>query len=329
MNHPAKRIIANISATLLGLLLPMTSWGVEGIVTNSDGRSFEGTMRVDRKGILHLEVAADQGLVSYTFTKDTLRGIEFLDAEAVEVGLDAFAQEEHEVVISYLETIHRSRSPFYRLLAIKSLAEPSLALGQSYLAVGRYADATGVAGVLLGNEFSDPHIYEVANEMQLRAFFGLERWDESEILAKRWCAEQEPYDESALGWWILSEVHLARGEIEEARWISLQPITFSSQFPKLYLQDCFHVAIASWLEESPEQAWKLYQQYQKRGYIWPDESHPEVKLKLAALGLKLETPEEETDAPLTIEKGNPKKDLNLPLEKVRKLTTETESKSHS
>ena len=327
MKLPAKIPAVLICCLCAWFATGQVSHAVEGIVTNTDGRSFEGTIRVDRDGTLHLDVAADQGSVSYTFQKENLGGIEFLDAEAVEDGLDAFERGNHDIAISYLENIHRSRSPFFKLLPVNSLAEPSLALGQAYLEVGRYADATGVAGVLLGSGFTDPTVESAANEMRLRSFFGLERWDETEILAKRWCAEHEPYDNSALGWWILSEVHLARDEMEKARWVSLQPITFSSQFPKSYLQNCYHVAIASWLEEAPEQAWKLYVEYQNRGYTWPDDQHIEVKLKLATLALSQEMPEEEPEEPLSIEEGAPKKDLNLPLEKVRKLTPSEQSSS--
>ncbi len=312
--------------SLVGLMLPAQSWSIEGVVTNSDGRSFEGNMRVDQNGVLQLELAADQGSVAYTFTRETLGGIEFFDAEAVEDGLDAYEQDQFETAVLYLEKVHRSRSPFFKLLPINSLAEPSVALGNSYLEIGRYADATGVAGVLLGNNFSDPLIRDQANEMRLLAFYGLNRWDETEVLAKRWCEEHEPFDESALGWWILSEVHLARKEFEKARWVSLQPITFSSQFPKDYLQNCYHVAIASWMEEAPEEAKKLYQQYLSRGYSWPEDSHWEVKLKVSTLVESLVSEEKEPEESLTIEEGAPEKDLNLPLENVRKLTTQTEPK---
>ena len=294
-------------------------------MTNSDGRSFEGHMRVDRNGTLHLELAADQGSVAYSFTKETLSGIEFFDAEAVEDGLDAYEQGQFEIAISFLEGVHRSRSPFFKLLPINALVEPSIALGKSYLETERFADATGVAGVLLGNDFTEPSIRNQANEMQLLAFYGLRRWDETEVLAKRWCATHEPFDESALGWWILSEVHLVREEFEKARWVSLQPITFSSQFPKAYLQDCFHVAIASWLEESPEEAKKLYQEYIDRGYVWPEDKHLETQLKITTLVGSLVEEEEEAEDVLSIEEGAPEKDLNLPLETVRKLTTEPET----
>ncbi|MDG2169747.1 MAG: hypothetical protein P8L44_17685 [Opitutales bacterium] len=313
--------------TLVGIMLPVQSWGIEGIVTNSDGRSFEGNMRVDQNGILQLELAADQGSVAYSFTSETLGGIEFFDAEAVEDGLDAYERGQYETAVTSLQNVHRSRSPFFRLLPINSLAEPSVALGHSYLEIGRYPDATGVAGVLLGNNFSDPRIREQANEMRLQAFFGLKRWEETEVLAKRWCAEHEPFEESALGWWILSEVHLVREDFKKARWVSLQPITFSSQFLKAYLQNCYHVAIASWLEESPEEAVKLYQQYLNRGYSWPEESHWEIKLKITTLVGSLVSEEEEPEESLSIEEGAPKKDLNLPLETVRKLTTQSEPSS--
>ena len=319
-----KRIIWVLAASL-SLVSPGPVIAIQGIVTNQDGRSFEGDMRVDRNGTLQLDVAAGQGSVSYSFSKDSLAGIEFLDAEIVEDGLDAFEQNQFEATINNLESIHRNRSPFFKLLPVNALAEPSLVLGKAYLEMNRFADATGVAGVLLGNDFSDPEITTQANEMRLLAFFGLERWDETEVLAKRWCADHEPFDESALGWWILGEVHLAREDYEKARWISLQPITFSSQYPKEYLQNCFHVAIASWLDESPDEALKLYQDYQGRGYTWPEDHHLEVKLKMATLALSVEPEEVEEEELLTIDEGTPKKDLNLPLETVRKLTTQTET----
>ena len=299
--------------------------GIEGIVTNKDGRSFEGAMRVDRNGTLLLEVLAGQGSVSYSFTKDSLAGIEFMDAEWVENGLEAFENGQFEPAISYLEGVHRNRSPFFKLLPVNALAEPSLALGKAYLESQRFADATGVAGVLLGNAFTDPSIHAQAEEMRLLAFFGLERWDEAEVLAERWCAAHEPFDQSALGWWILSEVHLARDSFEEARWISLQPITFSSQFPKAYLQECYQVAIASWLKESPEEALKLYGEFQDRAFQWSEDRHLDVKLKLSALALSVESEDEPEEDSLEIEAGAPKKDLNLPLETVRKLTTQPET----
>lgn len=86
------------------------------------------------------------------------------------------------------------------------------------------------------------------------------------------------------------------------------------------------MAIASWLEETPDHALRLYQHYQQRGYTWPANKHPDTKFKISTLlltaGDSLEE-EEEIEA-LTIEEGSPQKDLNLPLETVRKLTTQQE-----
>lgn len=84
----------------MGFVLPTQSWSIEGIVTNSDGRSFEGNMRVDQNGVLHLELAADQGSVAYSFTSETLGGIEFFDAEAVEDGVDAYERGQFETAVT-------------------------------------------------------------------------------------------------------------------------------------------------------------------------------------------------------------------------------------
>jgi hypothetical protein len=318
-------LITNLTGLGLLILVP-NALAIQAIVTNEDGRSFEGEIKLLPDNRLSLDVEAGEGSASYVFSKESLARIEYLDGESVEDGLDASEQNQSAVAISYLEDVHRGRTPFYKLVPDPQAAEPSLVLGTAYLEVGRYADATGVAGVLLGNDFPDPVIHAKANEILLMAFFGLKRWDETEILSKRWCENHEPFDESALGWWILSEVHLAREETEKARWISLQPITFSSQFPKAYLQDCFHVAIESWIEESPEQALRLYKQYQDRGFKWPIDKHPQTRQAITNLTLSVEAPDQEEESldPLSIEEGEPKKDLNLPLETVRKLTTQNE-----
>lgn len=325
MNKLARHLLCGLGI----LIFTSNVFGATGIVTNKDGRSFEGELQMLPDGRLSLAVEAGDGSVAYSFQKDNLAGIEFLDAETVEEGFDSYEQDQYETAIGYLEKVHRNRSPFLKLAPTPLLIEPSLVLGDAYLKTKRYTDATGVAGVLLGIEFNDPRIHQQANEILLMSFFGLERWDETEILARRWCENHEPFDESALGWWILGEVHLARGEIEKARWVSLQPITFSSQYPKAYLQDCYHVAIATWIDENPDQALELYEDYQTRGYQWPDQKHSKTRNQLMTLAINRDTldPTQAEEEPLTIEEGSPEKDLNLPLQKVRKLTTKTETNS--
>ncbi|MDA0347252.1 MAG: hypothetical protein O3C43_03750 [Verrucomicrobia bacterium] len=322
--HKSVLSLILISMGILGSM--QLGYGVEGIITNTDGRTFEGEIKAMPNGSIELQLSADSGSVSYNFLKENLAGIEFLDAENLEDGLEAYGNGQYQVAITFLESIHRSRSPFLKIYPKEEFADPSLVLGSAYLKIERFAEAAGLAGTLLNLKFEDPGIHDQANELLLMAYFGLRRWDETEILAKRWCENHDPADETALGWWILSEVHLAREELEKARWISLQPITFSSQYPKAYLQECFHVAIAAWIETSPEQALQLYRQYQDRGYVWPEGKQREIQLKLTGLGLRVEDePTQEESKSLEIEEGQPEKDLNLPLETVRKLTTKTES----
>jgi hypothetical protein len=314
------------------LLLWMVGSGkvlsVEAIVTNIDGRSFQGEITLTPENTLELGVQADAGYVAYTFTKQTIAGLELLDAENLEDGLEAYENEHFQVAAEYLEPIHRSRSPLLKVYPEAQLIEPSLILAETYLKVRRFADTAGIAGNLLATEFQETRIHKTANELLLKAYFGMERWDESELLAKRWCEVNDPSGESALGWWILSAVHLERGELEKARWVSLQPITFSSQYPKAYLQESYHMAIAAWIDESPKQALRLYQEYEVRGYDWPSGYSEELLARLISLTVQVEESEQNEDAnALTIESGAPKKDLNLPLEKVRKLTTKQEPES--
>lgn len=320
------RRLFQLLITILWLSFGSTqSYAVEAIITNSEGRSFQGKVQLMPDQTLELSVEADAGSVAYTFTKDTIAGIEMLDAEDLEDGLEAYENHQYEVAVIYLETIHRNRSPLLRVYPKTSLIEPSLILAETYLNVNRFADAAGIAGNLLATNFEEPRIHRSANEVLLKAFFGLKRWDESELLAERWCEVNDPSGESALGWWILSQVHLERKELTKSLWVSLQPITFSSQYPKAYLQECYHVAIAAWIDESPEDALRLYLEYQSRGYDWPGNQMKDIYARLASLALGAEKSEPiEEPNPLIIKEGAPEKDLNLPLETVRKLTNQQE-----
>ena len=318
------------SLALLGtLVIPNPSSllrAATGTLTNTDGRQFEGDMTVVDPAAIRLEVAAGAGTVSYLFRKDKIQSFDFFDAEQIEEGLEALSHGQYEAAVEVLKPVHRQRSPFFRLYPLESLAEPSLTLGEAYFQTGRFIEAVGVAGTLLGVDFAEERMHSKANQLMLRSFFKLERWEETEILAKRWCENHNPAEDSALGWWILGEARLAAEDWKAARWISLLPITFSSQYPKPYLEQCYPVVIQSWLSEgNPKKALRAYRAFLGRKLPWPEEK--------AALRTSMEEmlgEQDQVHAPssseptLEIPQGRPERDLNLPLESVRKITAKTE-----
>ena len=298
-----------------------------GVLTNTDGRQFEGRMMVLADDTIRLDVSVDEGFASYLFGKDKIEKIDFFDAEQIEEGLEALSNEQYEAAIKALEPVHQQRSPFIRLYPLLTLAEPSLGLGEAYFQAGRFVEALGIASTLLGITFEDAQIHARSKELMLRSFFKLEQWEETAILAERWCKNHDPTVDSALGWWILGESQLAAGDSKNARWTSLQPITFSSQYPKPYLENCYPVVIQSWLvEKNPEKALDLYREFLDRQLTWPAEKaelHSFMEEILRERDHREETQPSETA--VEIPAGQPEKDLNLPLESVRKNTAKTEN----
>lgn len=319
------------SLTLLGtLMMPSPSsllMAAAGALTNTEGRQFEGEMTVVDDSTIRLEVAAGAGAVSYLFRKDKIQTIDIFDAEQIEGGLEALAHGRYEAAVEVLGPVHRQRSPFLRLYPLEALAEPSLALGEAYFQTGRFVEALGVAGTLLGVDFAEPRMHADSNQLMLRSYFKLERWEETEILAKRWCENHDPAEDSALGWWILGEAHLAAGDWRAARWVGLLPITFSSQYPKPYLEQCYPVVIQSWLSDgNPKKAFRVYREFLERKLAWPEEK---ANLRASMEEMLVEQDQildSSTSGPaLEISQGRPEKDLNLPLESVRKITAKTET----
>lgn len=319
------------SLTLLGTLMMANPssllMAAAGALTNTEGRQFEGEMTVVDGSTIQLEVAAGAGAVSYHFGKDMIQTIDFFDAEQIEEGLEALSHGRYEAAMEVLGPVHRQRSPFLRLYPLEALAEPSLALGEAYFQTGRFVEALGLASTLLAVDFAEPRMHAESNQLMLRSFFKLERWEETVILAKRWCENHDPAEDSALGWWILGEAHLAAGDWKAARWVGLLPITFSSQYPKPYLEQCYPVVVQSWLSDgNPKKALRVYREFMERKLVWPEEK--------ANLRASMEEMLEERDQildptssgpALEIPQGRPEKDLNLPLESVRKITAKTET----
>ncbi len=319
-----------VSLTLLGtLLMPNPSsllTAATGTLTNTDGRHFEGEMTVVDPTAIRLEVAAGAGTVSYLFRKEKIQSIDFFDAEQIEEGLEAFSQGQYEAAVEVLKPVHRQRSPFLRLYPLEALAEPSLALGEALFQTGRFIEAVGLASTLLGVDFAKARMQAKSNQLILRSFFKLERWEETEILAKRWCENHNPAEDSALGWWILGEAHLAAEDWKTARWISLLPITFSSQYPKPYLEQCYPVVIQSWMSEgNPKKALRAYREFLGRKLAWPEEKAALQASMEEMLGEQDQVFDPSpSDPALEISQGPPEMDLNLPLESVRKITAKTE-----
>lgn len=298
---------------------------VDVILTNQNGRTFEGDLKRVSNNRVSLDVDSDGGIASLYFNLSDVRVLEFLDEEIAQDGVEAWEAGQFEAAAELLASVHRNRSPFLSLFPELEITQPSLAFAHAQIELGHYPEAAGIAANLMRATTANGRLESQAEDLLLLAFYKMNRFEDARLIAERWVETRQPQFDSALGWWILGEIYLEEQNPVKARWLALQPITFSSQFPKDYLEECYQVVIASWLMEGEDaQAIKLYQEFNDRMMEWPESTHQETKTKLNTLLLELKTEMDKKENPLEIEEGAPEKDLNLPIESIRKLTTKTQ-----
>ncbi len=296
--------------------------GAEVVLTNQDNRSFEGVLKRNNNGGLNLDVESDEGSATLFFKIEDIKTLEFLDEEIAQDGLEAWKNNQIKVAADLLKPVHKNRSAFLSLFPEMEISPPSLVYAKAQIELGQFLQAAGIAANLMKVKTSYGSLESEAEDLLLLAFYRMDRIEDAQIIAERWVKTRRPQFDSALGWWILGEYYLEKQIPKKARWLALQPITFSSQFHKDYLEECYPVVIASYLMEGEdEQALRTYHEFNDRNLIWPKNQHPEILLKIERLLLAIEFSEDDEEEPLDVEEGVANKDLNLPVESVKKLTT--------
>ena len=288
-------------------------------LTTKMGRTFRGVLNGIENNQLSLKIITPQNEeIIYRFSPAEVKNLSFTDQES-EIIIDELLFLGNEpAAISLLKDITEKRLPYLPFLK-SSQQEIFLTLTRLYLESSQEARALNLAETLLPST-TDPVAKRFLRDAILQCHFQLGKNAATYALAKQWCQETSLPTPSALGWKILASLAYDEERWEEAIWIALQPITFSSYLPTDYLPDCYAIAIASCHEiGDTEKAKTLFNEMVDQSLQWPGDirflalySHYESLRKEALLQIN----KSQENA---ISEKSPEKELNLSLDEVRKF----------
>jgi|GEM_PF-2494255 len=306
-------------------------------VTNTDLREFEGIPQGIQNQRFSLVTRDGQGEATFYFTSDQIQEIDFLDLETLQEAEDLRASDDWSGFTEKLEAVWLKRSPYVKFLNEPTLAQPGIELMEAYLHTNRDMEAATLGTTILrmypDSEFIKSHTLETL----MLAYLRLELTDRAQALAKEWVEQHAVTEPDAFGCWILGECYFNQEEYAKARWISLRPIAFATRLPTRKLPDCYTlVAACSWhLGQSEEAAWWLSEAEER----FPDGLHTgrhrETLQKIREWIAEQEAEQTQVSdtpaGPATDDtspsdpNAAPEKDLSLPLDTVRKLSTNPET----
>ncbi len=237
------------------------------IVTNA-GRTHRGTLDGFRDGRLHLRLASDGGEVGYSFAPTEIARLKLPGADLEADAVDLLDQGRTSEAMPMLEAIGRQRVRYLPVLneaqqqVLWRLAQTGGASGDPHTMLGIVRAMAPLA--------TTEETRATLLETELRVVLRLNQSDEAQTLARRWCAFADPAGASALGWRVLAQAAYDAGDYDRARWIALQPVTFSSHLAASDLDTCYALAIASAdrLGET-DRALILSREMKARSISWP------------------------------------------------------------
>ena len=234
-----------------------------------------------------------------------------------------------------LHALVEQRRPFQEILQPEQW-EPFYALIKVYRAQEDHRRAAAlIEEVKPFNE--DPERRDFLRENALLTTFALGPREEALQIAREQIAEEGRYGSSALGFYLITRDHLENEQFEQALWLALQPLVFTTPFPQAYRPELYALAIEAALRlEDSSQTLVLLVEMQEQDYSWPSgESYRRTQEEALAVLQQWEEArrqreeaaaaaedQEENAGPeetLAEEQSPPLEDLNLPLETVRRL----------
>ena len=236
---------------------------------NRAGRSFQG--HIERVAPTQVAITAQigDGEVIYRFGQAEISRISF-PGEALKLLADELMEEGNlEEALPLLEALFEQRSPFFRFIPPGEIAF-FLRLADAYQFSGHPVKAIAI-GNLLSQFLTSEKAKLKIDDTLLLANFSLRLITVTRRLAIEWTGKYPRYHDSALGWWILSQIAFEEEDYGAAMWSSLHPVVFSSHLPMDYLENCYAYAIASANElNKEEKALNLYLEMKERNLDWPD-----------------------------------------------------------
>jgi hypothetical protein len=238
-------------------------------IKNKNGGVFTGYVQSIEREKLTLKTKAGKGEVIYSFARGDITNVIFPGTELKLLVLELLEDNFYQQALPLMEALYEQQTPFFSFLK-----EPELffffKLAHVYLKTNALQKAITTANQLIP-QIQDKQRLEQLNEIILLAYFKLQSYDQARSLAQMWVKKAKPFQQNALGWWILAYIAFEKKQYNEALWTSLQPIVFSGQLPMSYLGHCYSVAVASAHSLKMEgKATQLYTEMQQRHLKWPD-----------------------------------------------------------
>lgn len=233
-----------------------------------NGQAISGKPVSAHHGELMMQSTSGEGQIEYTFSIDEIERLDFPGNTLVVKANSLIDAGELDAAMPILNALYRQRAAYFAYMSPHAVAYFQKFADTAY-ATGDYFMAVGVARNV--RPFvEDATIRRELADRELLAHYHLPLIEKTQMLAEAWTSEWEPYGASALGWYVMGQLAYDREEVENALWLCLKPIVFSSQFPMDYLNHCYALAViaAVELEDFPE-AQRLLAEMKERGFAWP------------------------------------------------------------
>lgn len=262
--------VLGVSSPCAGLELDELEKALSGpvVVTINEQLTFRGFLvRVSQHElVLHEQVG--QGSVEYVLDCAKLQRIHFPGNHYVVEAQTALENEDYTTALTIMDALFKQRaqllrwqSPAIKFFFIKH--------AETHLNYGSLTRAIQLARHLQGY-LGDAGHNDAIDDILLNAYHRLGFEDQTHILSKKWIKDRPANGQSALGWFVRADLMLAAEDYHQALHIALEPIVFSSQFPMVYLDRCYAVAITAAVElHEAEYAQLLWTEMQARGFEWP------------------------------------------------------------
>lgn len=239
-------------------------------VTTQAGRTVHGLLDGFRDGRLHVRRATDGGEVAYSYAPSELARVTWPGAEMEADAIELLDLGRIDEALALLQALSR-----HRLRYLPVLPEPRQRALWLFVHHGcARADPDDVRAVIRAldtiarDEPARHRLVEASLELAQR----LHDADAMAGLARAWCARADPAGESAFGWAVLAGLAYSSGDYARARWVALQPVTFTGHLPMRDLDRCYAYAIAAASRAGDAaHAAALRHDMAARALPWPDD----------------------------------------------------------
>jgi len=237
-------------------------------LTNTAQVVFRGYVLELQKDALVLQEYAGSGSVEYTIPVADIQSIEFPGSMYIDRALECLDDEDYSQALNIMDALFQQRRRFLRWQTADAL-HFFKTHAEVHLHNGSLNSALQIAQ-RLHQHVEDAVTQMALDDIILLAYHRLWMTERADALSLQWIAERPAYSHSALGWYVQAELQLNAENYPQALDYALEPIVFSSQFPMLYLEYCYAVAILAAVELQEEaHARVLWTEMRERGLDWP------------------------------------------------------------